>query len=212
MRDRKEYDRAYYAANSDKIRARALRRHAANREAHNASMRDAAQRLKVEVFEAYGGCRCVLCPEARIGALTIDHLNGGGKKHRAELGGGSVLYRTLKRGGFPAGYRVLCSNCNWLTFLSKNGPGQSATSRRRQALKVKFMAMLGGRCAVCSIDDIRLLTAHHLDNDGARHRRELGVVGGWKFYRAILQSGETAGLECRCFSCNDCEHAGAYNG
>ncbi len=68
-------------------------------------MRDAA-------FEAYGGKRCVCCGETEPVFLTIDHINGKGAEHRRQLGAGAALYRWLCKKGYPAGFRVLCFNCN----------------------------------------------------------------------------------------------------
>jgi hypothetical protein len=46
--------------------------------------------------------------------LTIDHLSGGGNKHRTEIGlhGGVEFYRWLKRNDYPKEFQVLCWNCN----------------------------------------------------------------------------------------------------
>lgn len=68
--------------------------------------------LRDEVFAAYGGYRCV-CPGCDVTIpefLTIDHIHGGGRQHRREIN--SPFYRWLKRNGYPAGFRVLCFNCN----------------------------------------------------------------------------------------------------
>lgn len=75
-----------------------------------------ALRLKLEVFERYGGAHCECCGEANEVFLTVDHIGGGGAKHRREVlrgKGGEALYRWLKKNGFPEGYRVLCFNCNF---------------------------------------------------------------------------------------------------
>jgi hypothetical protein len=54
--------------------------------------------------------------------LTIDHPEQNGAEHRREIFGTSVgragerFYRWLKRGGWPAGYRILCWNCQHATF------------------------------------------------------------------------------------------------
>lgn len=47
--------------------------------------------------------------------LTIDHIGGGGGKMRAETPSYSTtkFYSELRRLGYPAGYRVLCLNCNF---------------------------------------------------------------------------------------------------
>lgn len=70
-------------------------------------------RRKMEVFEAYGGAICACCSEESIEFLTIDHINGGGTRHREDLkASGSSFYAWLKKNKWPEGYRVLCYNCN----------------------------------------------------------------------------------------------------
>lgn len=75
--------------------------------------------LKIEVFSHYGGV-CGCCKEDELTMLTIDHINGGGTKHRRSIGlsggGGQHFYKWLKDEGFPSGYRVLCINCNLSTY------------------------------------------------------------------------------------------------
>jgi hypothetical protein len=67
--------------------------------------------LKREVYQAYGNS-CACCGETHEEFLQIDHVNGGGRKHRKEIGSGN-LNLWLKRRGFPKdGFRLLCSNCN----------------------------------------------------------------------------------------------------
>jgi hypothetical protein len=71
------------------------RRHAANREA---------------VLDHYGRS-CACC--GTVKRLGIDHVNGDGKEHRAQIGmGSSHLYRWLIANGFPGGFQVLCGWCN----------------------------------------------------------------------------------------------------
>jgi hypothetical protein len=67
--------------------------------------------LRARVFAQYGQ-KCVCCGEGTPEFLCLDHLNGGGTKHRREVGGGTTFYRWLIRESFPEGYRVLCYNCN----------------------------------------------------------------------------------------------------
>lgn len=72
-----------------------------------------AYRLKVrlEVFEAYGG-KCACCGETASQFLTIDHINGGGSKHRKSLS--RNFYMWLRANDFPKdGFRILCMNCNF---------------------------------------------------------------------------------------------------
>lgn len=78
---------------------------------YNSHYKTYQQKLKLEAVTAYGG-KCECCKEEEILFLTIDHINGGGNKHREEVGSGFRIYRWLKQQGYPKGFRVLCFNCN----------------------------------------------------------------------------------------------------
>lgn len=82
--------------------------------------------LKLEVLDHYSGarCHCRCCGETEPRMLAIDHINGGGHKHRSSLGKGKTFagvkfYKWLKDQGYPSGYQVLCHNCNWMKHLNK---------------------------------------------------------------------------------------------
>lgn len=83
---------------------------AATRKAAN--LRRNRELLKNDVLAAYGEvCRCCGVTDKRV--LTIDHPNNDGASERRDLGkGGTPFYRRLRNSGFPAGYQVLCFNCN----------------------------------------------------------------------------------------------------
>lgn len=69
--------------------------------------------LRQETFEAYGGAVCQCCGETTDQFLVLDHIYGGGSKHRRDTGrAGLSFYATLRKEGFPSGYQVLCHNCN----------------------------------------------------------------------------------------------------
>jgi hypothetical protein len=69
--------------------------------------------IKKEVMDSYGG-KCECCGINDLDVLTIDHIYGGGKAHCEEIGGGgSTLYRWLRKKGYPKDkFRCLCINCN----------------------------------------------------------------------------------------------------
>jgi len=83
--------------------------------------KESHQKLKAQVFAAYGGFRCVCCGETEPSMLTIDHVNNDGAEHRKRLGLGKLkqtkpdsatFYHWLRKNGYPAGFQVLCYNCN----------------------------------------------------------------------------------------------------
>ena len=61
-------------------------------------------------MDMYGGA-CACCGEYRFAFLTIDHIEGGGRKHREQFTSNDALYRWLKQEQ-REGFRVLCYNCN----------------------------------------------------------------------------------------------------
>ena len=71
--------------------------------------RQRLQRAKRETLSHYGNCLCACCGESEMEFLSIDHIHGGGRKHRQELGIGSI-YVWLRQQNFPNGFQVLCMN------------------------------------------------------------------------------------------------------
>lgn len=55
--------------------------------------------------------KCTCCNEKREEFLVLDHIEGGGTKHRKQLGGVN-FYAWVLKNNFPSGFRVLCHNCN----------------------------------------------------------------------------------------------------
>ena len=91
--------RQHYADNLDDERADARER-----------MRQRAEQDRTAVFAHYGlACACCGATED----LCIDHVNGDGGAHRAEIGTGSATtYRWLVANDFPEGFQTLCMPCN----------------------------------------------------------------------------------------------------
>lgn len=126
--------RAYREANKEKINASQARYRELNRERLRAYHRSPEARLnkrkvriawnddsRLRVIEHYsaGAMRCKTCGHEDLDVLTIDHINGGGRKHREQIGAYSssiALYRWLIRHGFPSGFQILCMNCNFKKY------------------------------------------------------------------------------------------------
>jgi hypothetical protein len=73
------------------------------------SKREDRKILRQKIISAYGG-KCACCGESRIEFLGIDHIGGGGNKHRKSIK--NNLYSWLVKQNFPKGFRMLCHNCN----------------------------------------------------------------------------------------------------
>lgn len=75
--------------------------------------REAHRKQRLAALQAYSNetPSCVCCGEQMLVFLSLDHMNGGGSKQRKETGGGG-FYAWLRRHNYPAGFQVLCHNCN----------------------------------------------------------------------------------------------------
>lgn len=74
-------------------------------------------RMRRIVIEHYGN-ECSCCKENEYGFLTIDHVNGGGTKHRKTVTATSLPFFIVKN-NFPKDYQVLCYNCNCSKAFTK---------------------------------------------------------------------------------------------
>lgn len=101
LQDSSRIMRTYLAENGPRVRER------------NTKWR---RSITADVIDHYGGA-CACCGEVEHGFLTIDHPNNDGGKERIRLfgdrgEGGFRFYLWLRKNDYPAGYRVLCYNCN----------------------------------------------------------------------------------------------------
>lgn len=117
----KEKIRQYQTANAEEIKQYQL----AHREEGMRRARTRNQQIKLEVIFHYsdGTMQCVRCGFGDIRALTIDHIAGGGHKHRKEI---KSIYPWLRRNGYPGGYQTLCMNCQ---FIKKIEEGENRWRR-----------------------------------------------------------------------------------
>jgi hypothetical protein len=110
-----EENRRYRQANREKLAADASARHKATKREHSDAVLD------------HYGRECACCGGTE--RLEIDHMDGSGAAHRAEIGSGSTtLHRWLVENGFPAGFQTLCHRCN-----SSKGRGQQCKVHRHAA-------------------------------------------------------------------------------
>jgi hypothetical protein len=66
---------------------------------------------KIKIFNHYGN-KCSCCGETIYEFLSIDHINGGGTKHRKVMRNSRQLYQWIIDNNYPEDLRILCYNCN----------------------------------------------------------------------------------------------------
>jgi hypothetical protein len=93
--------------------ARQRKYRTANRDYVKELQRKNYEKLRLKALSAYGG-KCICCGESHSHFLSIDHINGGGKKDRRDRGcgtGGGNWYRLLLKQHLDH-VQILCYNCN----------------------------------------------------------------------------------------------------
>jgi hypothetical protein len=129
---KKEYDHEYYLKNKRKYieqgrewRKKNLERSRASSRIWQKKIRD---RYKIEIFQLLGmHCSNPNCPipsdKLDWRGLQIDHINGGGTKHRNHFGRDPIRYlkdikKQVQEGS--RNYQLLCAYCNWMKRYERN--------------------------------------------------------------------------------------------
>lgn len=105
-----EKGRILYARNKKKYKDKAIQWRLDNYEKSKEIRRRSNHKLRQMALDAYGR-KCACCEESEEKFLSIDHKDGGGGKHRKEIGS-SHIYSWLKRNNYPTNFQTLCHNCN----------------------------------------------------------------------------------------------------
>jgi len=99
-----ENNKLYYEEHKDELKSK-------NHTYH----KNYSEQNKLVVLTHYGKdgkCVCVKCGFSDIRALSIDHVNGGGRAHIRSIN--AHIYAWLIRNKFPEGFQTLCMNCQWI--------------------------------------------------------------------------------------------------
>lgn len=127
--------RAWLEKNRGRINELARERRRKNPEKHKLAKRLFRERnhdrliaeerkTRRDVIETYGG-KCSCCGEDEMGFLALDHIKGGGNKHRKEVG--RKMYLWAKKNNYPNILQVLCHNCNQAKHIYGECPHKKQT-------------------------------------------------------------------------------------
>lgn len=167
--------------------------------------------VKIKVFSHYCGgeirCKCG-CTDMR--SLTVDHINGGGEKHRKTINvsGSYHMCLWLRKNEYPEGYQILCMNCQW----EKSHVG--TTNHYRNRIKNMVFAFYSNntmKCG-CGYSDMRALSIDHIHGDGNNDRRGLIAnishrdvtkpsTGGHVQYAKLKRDNFPDGYQVLCMNC-----------
>jgi hypothetical protein len=88
----------------------------------------------------------------------------------------------------------------------RTAPDIEYVEQQREYMRQKFrdvadevIAHYGGKCACCGETERLFLSIDHINNDGAKHRRE---VPASSLYRWLKKNGYPEGFQVLCMNCN----------
>ena len=88
------------------------------------------------------------------------------------------------------GYAYACREC-----------AAKCKAADRQEMRDNAIVAYGGRCAVCGEDELAVLELDHINNDGRKHRADVG--NGDKMYRWLRDHDYPTGIvQAMCANCN----------
>lgn len=230
----REYALKYNSDNSEELRARAReyyrshreelllksrkykRDHGTNEE-RNEYGRAFRNGLRKEILHVLGDA-CVLCGNSDARVLHIDHVDGGGVRHRKEFGSRYQYYRSIINNG-SSGLQLLCANCNFKKKREEDraygrshrkesdDPALNALRERKRncvnainrKLREAALGAIGSKCCRCGESDIDVLQIDHVNGGG---RREVISLGSQSLlYKKVIKDCGS-GYQCLCANCN----------
>lgn len=104
----------------------------------------------------------------------------------------------------------LCTGCGKVPPTDDNKTCQSCTNKNRKKsrkkhknLRQQVLDAYGNKCACCGEKTPAFLQIDHTNNDGAKHRRQLGGAGGLRLYTWLRKHNfPQAGFQLLCANCN----------
>lgn len=112
-------------------------------------------------------------------------------------------------GAKPAPNRKHCLVClekhNQRSKLRWADPSRRAKiTEANQRLRLECLNAYGGPiCVCCGETELVFLTLDHIANDGAEHRRKIGLRSGAGLYRYLIRNNFPPGLQVLCWNCNE---------
>lgn len=132
--------------------------------------------------------------------------------------GSGAIYSKILRDRNPGKYKAI--NKKSSDKRQREKPEEVRAAKRKDIWNVKvsvFSVYSGGipKCECCGETTIEFLTIDHINGDGSKQRKELGMNGGNRFYRWLRANNYPRGYRVLCFNCNctigaygSCPHKG----
>lgn len=106
----------------------------------------------------------------------------------------SEFYRRARS---RSGYMSECKACHNTWQRDNYDKKRVIAARHRKTMREQALQALGGRCARCALDDVRVLQIDHVNGGGGLEKRTIGDLG---VQRRVIR-GEP-GYQALCANCH----------
>jgi hypothetical protein len=120
--------------------------------------------------------------------------------------------RKIGFNGYASWCKVCVSSSGSVEKWRENNPDKYVEVQRkcRKKAKLEVVQHYGGKCACCGETELLFLTMDHINNDGAKHRREMsdgkrtssGREVGSQIYFWLRKNNFPTGFQILCWNCN----------
>ena len=193
-----KYEKNRRIRDKEKNKIRDRIRHTKNKKTRSQKSRIKRQNRKLLVLAHYSICEYPICAVSGCGItdldmLTLDHINGGGNKHREKIG--RHLYEWIIENDYPLGFQDLCWNHNLKKELKDKGKHKNKID-----ILTHYSLFDHPQCAYpdCLVMDLDMLTLDHINDDGAEHRKKLKK----SVYLWIIENNYPPGFQDLCWNHN----------
>lgn len=113
---------------------------------------------------------------------------------------------TLKSGHFT-GMCKDCENARGRARFYANREAINAQNKvKRKKIRLLVLEYYGSKCACCQESIEQFLTIDHIKNNGADHRRKVGIRGDNNIYKWLIKNNFPEDFQVLCYNCNCAKH------
>jgi|SRR2546427_1121049 len=167
-----------------------------------------ANKLRVLSHYSNGTVKCSSCGIEDMSFLNIDHVHGRKITGHSRNFGSDKLYRYLIKHGFPAGYQVLCWNCNMIKERERprtlsQKPILVRERERKKEVKIEILSHYSEgtpKCSCCNFRKIEGLSIDHLK--GRKSSGQSFDFTSYRLYAWLKRNEYPEGYQVLCINCN----------
>jgi len=96
----------------------------------------------------------------------------------------------------------VCRDCDRISHAKHYHAANERRREKHRHTRMEVLLSYGGECACCGENRYEFLGIDHIDGNGAQHRRDEKLRGGYAFYHWLIKNNLPEGFRVLCHNCN----------